>query len=84
MCGTKHLNPFFRLHEASEVLNEYVMLVCSENFTAAFSISFIVTVFNNNNILLRIHGPYRRHKSTKMVSYTSAHITETVFAHDQH
>ena len=25
MCGTKRLNPFFRLHEASEVLNKYVM-----------------------------------------------------------
>jgi len=34
---------------------------------------------------LRTHGPYHRHKSTKSVaSYTSAHITETVFAHDQH
>jgi len=39
---------------------------------------------NNNNILLRTHGQYHRHKSTKVVSYTSAHITETVFAHDQH
>jgi len=25
MCGTKRLNPFFRLHEAGEVLNKYVM-----------------------------------------------------------
>jgi len=25
MCGTKHLNPFFRLREASEVLNKYEM-----------------------------------------------------------
>jgi len=25
MCGTKRLNPFFRLHEASVVLNKYVM-----------------------------------------------------------
>jgi len=24
-CGKKRLNPFFRLHEASEVLNKYVM-----------------------------------------------------------
>jgi len=24
MCGTKRLNPFFRLHEASEVLNKNV------------------------------------------------------------
>jgi len=23
MSGTKHLNPFFKLHEASEVLNKY-------------------------------------------------------------
>jgi len=22
-CGTKRLNPFFRFHEASEVLNKY-------------------------------------------------------------
>jgi len=42
MCGTKHLNPFLRLHEASEVLNKYVMGVWSDNFTDA---SFIVTVF---------------------------------------
>jgi len=30
MCGTKRLNPFFRLHAASEVLSEYVMgaVVC--------------------------------------------------------
>jgi len=27
MCGTKRLNPFFRLHEASEVLNKYIMAV---------------------------------------------------------
>jgi len=25
ICGTKRLNPFFRLHEASEVFNKYVM-----------------------------------------------------------
>jgi len=25
MCGTKPLNPFFRFHEASEVLNKYVI-----------------------------------------------------------
>jgi len=29
MCGIKRLNPFFRLHEASEVLNKYVMGVCA-------------------------------------------------------
>ena len=45
MCGTKRLNLFFRLHEASEVLNKYVMGVCSDNFTAAYFVSFIVTVF---------------------------------------
>jgi len=47
---------------------------------------FLEKHYNNNNsdILLRTQGPYHRHKSTKMVSYTSAHITETVFAHDQH
>jgi len=39
---------------------------------------------NSNGILLRTHGPYHRHKSTKSICYTSAHITETVFAHDQH
>jgi len=27
MCRTKRLNPFFRLHEASEVLNKYVTRV---------------------------------------------------------
>jgi len=36
MCGTKRLNPFFRLHEASEVLNKYVMGLWSGNFTATF------------------------------------------------
>jgi len=29
MCGIKRLNPFFRLHEASEVFNKYVMGVCA-------------------------------------------------------
>jgi len=41
----KRLNPFFRLHEVSEVLNKYVIWVWSDNFTAAFFISFIVIVF---------------------------------------
>jgi len=45
MCGTKRLNPFFILHEASEVLNTYVMGVWSDNFTAAFFVIFIGTVF---------------------------------------
>jgi len=45
MCGTKCLNPFFRLHEASEVLNKHAMGVWSDNFTAAFFVCFIVTVF---------------------------------------
>jgi len=44
MCGTKHLNPFFRLHEASEVL-KYVIGVWSNNFTAAFFVSLIMTSF---------------------------------------
>jgi len=39
------MNPFFRLHEASEVLNKYIMGVWSNNFTAGFFVSFIVTVF---------------------------------------
>jgi len=25
MCGTKRLNQFFRLHEASQVLNKHVL-----------------------------------------------------------
>ena len=41
----KHLNPFFRLHEASEVINKYVMGVWSDKFIAALFVSFIVTVF---------------------------------------
>jgi len=45
MCGTKPLNPFFRLHEASEVLSKYVMGVWTGNFTATFFVGFIVTVF---------------------------------------
>jgi len=45
MCGAKRLNSFFRLHKASEVLNKYVLGVWSDNFTAAFFVSFIVTVF---------------------------------------
>ena len=45
MCGTKRLNPFVRLHEASEVLNKYVMWVWSDNVTAGFFVSFILTVF---------------------------------------
>jgi len=38
MCGKKHLNPIFRLHEASKVLNKYVKGLWSGNFTAAFSL----------------------------------------------
>jgi len=45
MCGTKRLNPLFRLHEDSEVLNKHVMGVWSDNFTAAYFVSSIVTVF---------------------------------------
>jgi len=45
MCGKKRLNPFFRLHEASEILNKYVMGVWSDNFTAFFFVSFIVAIF---------------------------------------
>ena len=44
ICGTKRLNPFFRLHEGSEVLNKCILGVWSDNFTAAFFISSIVTV----------------------------------------
>ena len=45
MCGTKRLNPFFRLYEASEVLNKFVMRVWSNSFTSSCFVSFIVTVF---------------------------------------
>jgi len=45
MCGTKRLNPFFMLHEASEILNKYVMLVWPDKVNAAIFVSFIVTVF---------------------------------------
>jgi len=45
MCGTKRLNSFFRLCNASEVLHKYVMWMWSDNFTAAFFVSFTVTVF---------------------------------------
>jgi len=33
------------MHEAREVLNKYVMGVWSDNVTAVFFVSFIVTVF---------------------------------------
>jgi len=45
MCGTKRLNPFYKLYKASEVLNKYIMGMWSDNFTAAFFVSFKVTVF---------------------------------------
>jgi len=45
MRGKKCLNPFSRLHEASKVLNKYAMRVWSDNFTPAFFVSFLVTVF---------------------------------------
>jgi len=48
MCGTKRLNPIFRLHEAIEILNKYVMGEWSDSFTAAFFVSFIVIVFVPN------------------------------------
>jgi len=43
--GRNGLIPFLRLHEASEVLNKYVMAVWSDNFTASFFINSNVTVF---------------------------------------
>ena len=43
VCGTKRLNPFYRLHEASEVLN-----INGSVITAAFFVNFIVTVFVPN------------------------------------
>jgi len=45
MRETKRLYPFFRLHEASKMLNKWVVGVWSDDFTAAFFVSFIVTVF---------------------------------------
>ena len=47
ISGTKGLNPFLGLHEASEVevLNKYVMGWWSDNFTATFFVSFAVTIF---------------------------------------
>ena len=33
---------------------------------------------------MRTGGPHHKHKSTKLFSCISAHITETVLAHDQH
>jgi len=45
MCGANRLNQFLRSHKASEVLNKYVMRAWSNNLTAAFFVSFIVTVF---------------------------------------
>jgi len=45
MCGTKRLNSVFRVCKASEVLHKYAMWVCSDNFTAAFFLSFNVNVF---------------------------------------
>ena len=41
-------------------------------------------LINDNDILLRTHGPFTDTRAQKVVSYTSAHITETMFAHDQH
>jgi len=49
MCGTKCLNPFFRLHEATDVLSKYAIGVWSDNFTDAFWLVFIVTVFVSNS-----------------------------------
>ena len=45
MCITKRLNPFFRLYKVSEVLHKYAIGMWSDNFTAAFFVSFNVTVF---------------------------------------
>jgi len=45
ICGPKRLNPIFRLHEAREVLNKHVMGMWTDNFTAAFFVSLIATVF---------------------------------------
>jgi len=51
-CGTKCLNPFSRLHDAGSRLNKYVMGVWSNNFTAVFFVSFIVTVFVRDSAIL--------------------------------
>jgi len=51
MCGTKRLNPFFRLHETSEVLHKYIIRVWSSNSTAGFFVSFIVTGFARNSAI---------------------------------
>jgi len=48
MCETKRPNPFFRLHEACDVLHKYVIAVWSDNFTVAFFVSFNVTVSNSD------------------------------------
>jgi len=54
---------------------------------AFLSVAFWHINNNNNSFLVWTRGPYHRrshrHKNTKMVSYTSARITESVFAHDQ-
>jgi len=72
MCGTKRLNPFFRLHEASEVLQTCVIGVWSDNFTAAFFVSFIVTVFVRNSAVAahlcpprNVYNPHPMVKSKK-------------------
>jgi len=45
MYGAIRLNTFLRVQEASEVFNRYIIGVWSDNFTAAFFVSVIVTVF---------------------------------------
>jgi len=74
MCGTKRLNPLFRLHQDGEVLNKYVMRV-----SAAFFVSFIVTVFVpdiegiQNKVICLCFGTT---SSVNVTSTCSAHLYE--------
>jgi len=45
MCGTKRLNQFFRLHEASEVLNKWT----NGQFTIVTYLSVLSTLNKSNN-----------------------------------
>ena len=72
MCGTKRLNPFFRLHEASEVLDKYVMEVWSNNSPLLFFGSFIVTGFDSD-----IEGTHYKVICVWIETTSSVNITGT-------
>jgi len=64
-CGSKCLNPFFRLHEANEVLNKYVMGVWSDYITAAVFVSFVTVFVPESAVAAQLCLPQNAYRGTQ-------------------